>query len=70
MSASWVIGVNIFEMDFGVQVGSVKQPINRNSVGSGYVSHCRASSLYDHLDHSFVVFKNVKYGARLRRFRV
>ena len=31
-----------------------------NSVGSGHVSHCETSSLYDHLDLCFVVFKDVQ----------
>ena len=35
-SASWVFGVNIFDLDLGVQVDSVKQPILRDSVGSRY----------------------------------
>ena len=51
-----VFGVNIFDLDFGVHVDSVKQ-IERDSVDSGHVSDCWASSFDDHLDHSFVVFK-------------
>ena len=27
MSESWFLGVNIFDLDFGIQVDSVKQPI-------------------------------------------
>ena len=37
--------VNIFDLDLGVQFDSDKRPIQRNSVGSGNMSHCRASSL-------------------------
>ena len=37
--------VNIFDLELGVQIDSVKRPIQRNSVGSGNMSHCRASSL-------------------------
>ena len=48
-----VFGVNVFDLDFGVQINSNKQPIKSNSVGSGNMSHCRASSLSDHLDHCF-----------------
>ena len=40
-----VLGVNVFDLDFGVQIDSIKQPIKSNSVGSGNMSHCRASSL-------------------------
>ena len=45
-----VFGVNVFDLDLGVQIDSIKQPIKSNSVGSGNMSHGRASSLYDHLD--------------------
>ena len=40
-----VFGVNIFDMDFAVQIDSIEQPIKSNSVGSGDVSHCRTSCL-------------------------
>ena len=40
-----VLGVNVFDLDFGVQIDSIEQPIKGNSVGSGNMSHCRASSL-------------------------
>ena len=65
-----VLGVNILDSDFGVQVDPVKQPISRNSVGSGNISHCRASSLYDHLDHCFDVFKHVQQSFLTRRIDV
>ena len=52
-----VFGVNVFDLDFGVQIDSIEQPIKSNSVGSGNMSHGQTSSLYDHLDHCFVVFK-------------
>ena len=43
--------VKIFDLDFGVQIDSVKQPIKRNSVGSGHVSHRWISAFDDHFDH-------------------
>ena len=55
-----VFGVNVFDLDFWVQSDSIEQPIKSNSVGSGNMSHCRASSLYDHLDHCFVVFEHTQ----------
>ena len=58
-----VFGVSIFDLDLGIQVDSVKQPIKSNSVSSGHMSHHRTSS-FD--DHSFVVFKNVHLGSALR----
>ena len=34
-----ILGVHIFDVDLRFQVDSVEQPIKRNSVGSGHVSH-------------------------------
>ena len=34
-----MFGVDILELNLGFQINSVKQPIKRDSVGSGYVSH-------------------------------
>ena len=61
-----VLGVNVFDLDLGVQIDSVKQPIKSNSVRSGNMSHGGASSLYDHLDHCFVVFKNIQQSFLMR----
>ena len=55
-----VSSVDIFDLDLWIEVDPVKQPIKRNSVGSGNVSHCWTSALNDHLDHNFIVFKNVQ----------
>ena len=55
-----VFGVHVFDLDLGIQINSIEQPIKSNSVGSGNMSHCRASSLYDYLDHCFVVFKHIQ----------
>ena len=56
-----VLGVNEFNLDLGVQIDSIKQPIKRNSVSPGNMSHCGTSSFYDHLDHCFVVFKDIQH---------
>ena len=63
-----VLGVNIFDLDLGVHIDSVEEPIKRNSVGSGHVPHRRTSALYDHFDHSFIVFKTVQLSFELRSF--
>ena len=65
-----VFAVNIFDLGFGVQVDFVKQPIKRNSLCSGHVSQSRTSNFDDHLDHCFIIFKNLKYRIKLRRFHV
>ena len=65
-----VFGVNVFDLDFGVQIDSIEQPIKSNSVGSGNMSHCRASSFNDHLDHCFVVFKDIQQSFLVKRIDV
>ena len=65
-----VFGVNVFDFDFGVQIDSIEQPIKSNSVGSGNMSHCRASSLHNHLDHCFVVFKHIQQSFLVRSIDV
>ena len=62
------LGVNMSDLDFGVQIDPVKQPIQRKSVGSGYMSHCWTSAFVDHFNHGFVVFTNVQLIFELRRF--
>ena len=65
-----VFGVNVFDLDFGVQIDPIEQPIKSNSVGSGNMSHCRASFLYNNLDHCFVVFKHIQQTFLVRRVDV
>ena len=65
-----VFGVDALDLDFGVQIDPIKRPIKSNSVGSGNMSHCKASSLYDHLDHCFVVFKQIQHSFLMRRVDV
>ena len=61
MSASWFLGVHVFDLDSGVQINSIEQPIKSNSVSSGNMSQCRTSAFNDHLDHSFIVLKHIQY---------
>ena len=70
MSASWFLVSMYLMWILGVQIDSIIQPIKSNSVGSGNISHCRTSPLYDHLDHCFVVFKDVQQNFLTRRIRV
>ena len=53
-----VFGADVLDLDFWVQIDSIEQPIQRNSVGSGHVSHCRASSL---LEQAVVQKRFLKY---------
>ena len=64
------LGVNIFDLDSWVQVNSVKQPINFNSVSSWHVSHCWISAFNNHFDYCFVTFKNLQLKLTMRRICV
>ena len=52
---------------FWFQIDSIKQPIKSNSVSPGNMSRCTTSSLDDHLDHCFVVFKDLQQSFLTRR---
>ena len=64
-----VFGVNVFDLDFGSKL-ILSNNQSRATLGLGNVSHCRASSLYDHLDHCFVVFKHIQQSFLTRRIDV
>ena len=65
-----VSGVNIPNLNFGVQIHSVKQPFKFNSVGSGNMSHCWTSDFDDHFNHGFVILKDAQHRTKLRKLRV
>ena len=65
-----VFGVDVFDLDFWVQVDSIEQSIKRNSVGPGNMSHCWTPSFNDHLDHCFVVFKHIQQSFLMRKLDV
>ena len=54
-----VLGVNVFDLDFGVQIDSIEQPGKSNSMGSLNMSHCWTPAFHNHFDHSFIVFKHI-----------
>ena len=60
MSASWFLVVDVFDLDFWMQVDSIEQSIKSNSVGPGNMSHCGAPSLMIILITAFVVFKHIQ----------
>ena len=55
-----VLGVNIFDLNLGVQIFSIKQPIKSNSVGSGNMSHCWTSAFHNHFNYTFIVLKHIQ----------
>ena len=48
------------DLDFGVQIDSIEQPVKSNSMGSGNMSHRWTSSFHNHLDYSLIVFKHIQ----------
>ena len=64
-----VFGVDVFDLDFGVHVNPVKQPIQSNSVSPGNMSHC-GTLFNDHLDHCFIVFQHIQQSFLMRRLDV
>ena len=54
-----VLGVDVFDLDFGVKINSIKQPVKSNSMGSGNMSHCWTPAFGDHLDHSLIVLTHI-----------
>ena len=55
-----VLGVDVFDLDFGVQIDSIERPIKSNSMGSRNMSHCWTPAFHNHFDHSFIVFKHIQ----------
>ena len=66
MSASWCLVSMYRILNFRIKINPVKQPIQSNSVGSWYMSHCGTSAFDDHLDHSFIVFEHIQYSIGTR----
>ena len=58
MSASW-------NLNFGIKIFLVKQPIQNNSVGSWHVSHW-ISALDYHLNHDSVILKDIHHSMGTR----
>ena len=67
---SAIFGVDVFDLDFGIQISSIKQPIKCNSVRPGNMSHCGTPSFNDHVDHCFVVLKHIQQSFLMRRLDV
>ena len=65
-----VFGVDVLDLDFWVQVDSIEQPIKRNSVSPGNMSHCWTPSFNDHFDHCFIVLKHTQQSFLMRKLDV
>ena len=60
-------GVDVLDLNLGVQINSVTQQVKSNSVDSGYVSHCWTSAFDVHFNHRFIVLKMSSRRIRVRR---
>ena len=65
-----VFGVDVLDLDLGVQMDSIEKPIKRNSVGPGNMSHCGTPSFDSHLDHCFIVLKHIQQSFLIRKLDV
>ena len=65
-----VFGVNIFDLDLGVQVDSFKKTSHAQLCGFLTRSHRWTLAFDDHFDHCFVVLENVQLRLALRRIFV
>ena len=55
-----IFGVDVFDLDFGIQIDAIEEPVKSNSVGSGDVSHCRTYAFNNHFDYNFIVLKHIQ----------
>ena len=62
--------VDVLDLDFLVEVNSIEQPIKRNSVGPGNMSHCGTLFFNDHLNERVVVLKNIQQSFLTRKLDV
>ena len=65
-----VFGVDILDLNLGIQISSVKQPVKSNSLGSGYMSHRWTPTLDDHFNHGFIILKDVQHRMKSRKLLV
>ena len=61
-----VFGFDILDLDFWVQVDSVKLPVQSNPVGSWHVSHRWIPAFDYHLDYGFIVLKDIQHSIGTR----
>ena len=60
-----VFGVNVTNLDLGVQINPVKQPIKSNSVGARHMFHRRTSTFDNHLIYRLIALKDIQQSTRL-----
>ena len=66
MFTSGFFGVDVFDVDLGVEINSIKQQIKSNSVSPGNMSQCGTPSFNDRFDHCFIVFEHIQWSFSTR----
>ena len=67
MSESWFINSMYF---ICISVSKLITSNNQSTATSRNMSHCRVSSLYDHIDHCFIVFEHIQQSLLMWRLNV
>ena len=65
-----VFVVDVFDLDFTIQINSIQQPMKSNFVGSGDMSHCTTPSFNGHFYRCFNVFKHIRQNSLTRRLEM
>ena len=61
-----MFGIKVSNLNFRIKVNPVKQPIQSNSVGSWHMSHCGTSAFDYHLNHGFIILKDIQHSVGTR----
>ena len=65
-----MIGVNATNLNLGVQLDPVKQPIQSNCGGPWDMPHCGTSAFHYHLNHSLIILKDIQRSTGTRMYSV
>ena len=65
-----MFGINVSNLNFRIEINPVKHPIQSNSVGSWHMSHRWTSAFDDHVDHGFIILKDIQHGIGTRMWNV
>ena len=65
-----MFGIDIPNLNLGIQIYPIKQPIKSNSVGSRHMSHCWTPAFDYHLNHGFMVLRDVQHCTKTRKLYV
>ena len=61
-----VLGIDVTDLNFWVQINLVKEPIQSNFVGSWNMPHCGTSTFHNHFDYRLIVLKDIQRRTGIR----